>query len=260
MARVSSRRWKRIDWLVGAGSTAFVCGRTHGRQIQARTGYKLPRVRRWVWPKPSTRLLGTIVEIAASHPIWRTIGVLTLASAALSCHADFASDASVGSGIHDRVRQYIDSLMSPGSAAFVIPSPIARDESVEANLKVSALGIAPEDIQRGLESGLDRSMTGASAGIRLANRMVARLTTVQHDAAEISGDPVRAVSYDEPVEWTWSVTPIRGGDIDFRAVLEALVDIDGSETPLEVGRFDAIITVHGVSRPTLPRRNEMDLR
>ena len=190
------------------------------------------------------------------HLTGRTIGVLILTSAALSCASGQVGDASPdGSVVEDStqsvaspdlVRHFIETQMQPGSAAFVIPSPIDRDESVDAVLEVSALKIAPEDIERRLEKELGRPTTGVSAEIRLANRMLARaLTTLEPDAAVINiiGESDRALPFDEPVQWRWSVTPILAGEIRFRAVLLAPVAVDGSQTSYEVRSFDEVVTV-----------------
>ena len=168
---------------------------------------------------------------------WRTIGVLIMASAAVACTAaapDESGDVDITASVtDDPVARFIETKMQPGSAAFVIPSPIGRGESVVAVLEVSALETTPEEIQRDLENELGRATTGASASIRLANRMVARLTTIERDAAEITiiGESDIAVPFNEPVAWTWSVTPILAGEIHFRAELLAPVDIDGREAP-----------------------------
>ena len=189
------------------------------------------------------------------HLTWRTIAVLILTSAALSCGSgpsgDVPTDASdvevttQSVDSPDLVRQFIETQLQPGSAAFVIPSPIDRYESVDAVLEVGPLEVAPEDIERRLQKDLGRPTAGVSAEIRLANRMLARLTTLEPDAAVINiiGASDRALPFDEPVQWRWSVTPILAGEIHFRAVLLAPVAVHGSETSYEVCRFDEVVTV-----------------
>ena len=180
---------------------------------------------------------------------WRTIGVLIIASAAVTCGGDgpepSPTGADVDEGVTDQVGRFIETRMQPGSAAFVIPSPIDRDESVDAVLEVSALETTPDEIQPDLEKELGRPTTGAAANIRLANQMLARLTTREPDAAVINNpEQSLAVPFDEPVRWTWSVTPILAGEIHFRAELLALVVIDGSNAaPFSVRSFDEVVTV-----------------
>ena len=199
-----------------------------------------------VTPRP--RLVSFSPPVVPPRLPWGAIGVLILTSAALSCGTvnDGASPASIDDPeTDDLVRDFVETRMQPGSAAFVIPTPIVRDTTVEAKLRVSALSSSPGELQRALERELVASTTGASAEVRLANRMVALLRAFEPDAAVIQaiGASDRAVSFNDTVDWTWSVTPRQAGEIRFRATLSAPVAIDGSETSYLVRSWDQVVTV-----------------
>ncbi len=196
------------------------------------------------------------LEQPFEHPSrrrWASVcGVLLLTTVAFSC-ASGPSDRSP-SGVPedvvdeidpDTVRAFLQEKAQPGSAAFVIPSPIRRDTTVTAVLKVSAVGTTPEQLQRDLEQALGGSTKGVSDRVQLTNRMEAQLTTIERDAAEIEviGYSSRAVPFDEPTQWEWSVTPIVGGEVRFRALLLVPVAIDGNEAPHMVRSFDEVVTV-----------------
>ena len=128
-------------------------------------------------PRAQRFLLGDRIQRTALDVLeslrrpWRTIDILMLTSAVLSCPPGGEpggspdEDTTRPVGFTDEVARFIETEMRPASAAFVIPSPIRRDESVTAVLEVSALGTTPAEIQRGLENALDRSTPGASAKI-----------------------------------------------------------------------------------------------
>ena len=197
---------------------------------------------------PRARLVFLFPLVFLPRLPWRTIGVLILTSAALSCAmADEGAspDSIADPDTNDLIRDFIETRMQPGSAAFVIPSPMVRDTTVEAMLRVSALSITPDELQDTLEMELGASTTGASADVLLANRMEAFLNALDPDAAVINiiGARDRAVPFDDTVDWTWSVTPRKAGEIQFRAVLAAPVVINGSETSYHVRSFDRVVTV-----------------
>ena len=183
--------------------------------------------------------------VAMSRLPWRTVGILILTSAAVSCTPAAEAPVAADAAAPNPVAQFIATKMQPGPAAFVIPSPISRGESVEAMLELGALGINPQEIQRDLKIALDRPTTGESAQIDLAHRIAVRLSTIEPGAAVIAPNErvFRAVPFNQSVRWTWSVTPIRGGDLRFQAVIEAMVNIDNLETPYHVRSFQKVVTV-----------------
>ena len=198
---------------------------------------------------PRARLVLLFPLVVPPRLPWRNIGALILTSAALSCGmADEAALPELFAGDHDTndlVSDFIETRMQPGSAAFVIPSPIVRDTTVEAMLRVSALNVTPDQLQHALEMELGASTTGASADVLLANRMVAFLTALEPAAAviKIIGAQDRAVPFDDTVDWKWSVTPRQAGEIQFHAGLAAPVVINGSETSYHVRSFEKVVTV-----------------
>ena len=141
------------------------------------------------------------------------------------------------------LRLFVQRNMQPGSAAFLIPSPIKRDEPVEAVLEIRPPTITPGALQQELGSLAGRMGIGAAGAIRVAPRMVATLVTdracaiVPKDAAD------QAINLREGARWRWTVTPKVRGTIKATVTLAAPVIINGRESSYTVTSFERTVTV-----------------
>src|SRR5205823_3162040 len=75
----------------------------------------------------------------------------------------------------DPVADAVRTLLRPRSAAFFVPSPVRRDEPIEAVLEIGPPDATPEEVQIRLESYSARLGVGASGHVDVAPRMVANL-------------------------------------------------------------------------------------
>lgn len=133
--------------------------------------------------------------------------------------------------------------MRPGSAAFFVPSPINRNEPVEAVLEIGPPDISPEVLQQGLERLGGRLGVGASGGIRIAPRMIANLVA-DRECTIVPKDPLdQAISLPDGAKWRWTITPKVRGSTRVTVTLTAPVIIDGRETSYRVTSFEKTVEV-----------------
>lgn len=80
------------------------------------------------------------------------------------------------------------------------------------------------------------------ARIRASNRMEAHLSGPQFDITPVTPE-VQAVSREEITKWEWNVMPKAGGRHSLHLVLNALLTVDGENTPRTVRTFQREIVV-----------------
>ena len=151
--------------------------------------------------------------------------------------------ASCSPPMDDPVATFVREKMQPGSAAFVIPSPVHRGESVEAVLRISGPTLSPDELQAELKRMAGRPGIGASGSIRLASRMTAALST-DRDAIIAPKDPAdQAIDLSQGTTWRWTVTPGSSGAMRVTVTLSAPVTVDGHEASYRVRSFEKTVTV-----------------
>lgn len=143
----------------------------------------------------------------------------------------------------DPVASFVRDRMQPGSAAFVIPSPVHRGEPVEAVLRISAPSTSPADLQKELERLRGRGAVGTSGSLRVAPRMTASLVA-DRDCQINAKDPAdQAVDRRQGATWRWTVTPRARGTTLLTVTLTAPVSIEGQETSYRVTSFEKSLAV-----------------
>lgn len=151
--------------------------------------------------------------------------------------------ASCSAPREDPVATFVREKMQPGSAAFLIPSPIRRGDSVEAVLRVSAPTLPPDELQRELERAAGRPGIGASGSIRLASRMTAALATDRDSVIVPKDQADQAIDLRQGTTWRWTVTPKTSGSMRVTVTLSAPVTVDGHEASYRVTSFERTVTV-----------------
>jgi hypothetical protein len=127
--------------------------------------------------------------------------------------AQFARDDVVGRFIKER--------MKPASAAFFAPSPMQRDDTVEATLEIAPPEIAPDELAAELKAEAESRGVTASQSIRIASRMIANLVASKKCRIEPKGPLDRAVAFNERVIWQWNITPMQSGRMTLTVTLTA---------------------------------------
>jgi hypothetical protein len=55
---------------------------------------------------------------------------------------------------------------------------------------------------------------------------------------------VQAISYKEPTEWSWDITPTEGGNKKLHLTISALLNVEGETTPRTIESFERTIPVN----------------
>jgi len=163
--------------------------------------------------------------------------LLVLSSCSRSKLASPTSDAS------DPVAFFVQHYMQPGSAAFVVPSPVNRDDPAEAVLEITPPTIKPDVLQQELERLAGRPSVGSSGSIKVGSRMVATLVADRECTITPKDPPDQAVVADQGTTWRWSVTPHVRGTTRLTVTLMAQVVLDGRETSYRVTSFEKTVKV-----------------
>jgi hypothetical protein len=143
----------------------------------------------------------------------------------------------------DTIGDFIRERMRPASAAFFAPSPMTRDEPVEAVLEISPPSVDPKTLESELRARASRNGVAASDSIRIAPRMVASLVS-DRDATIVAKDALdRAIVFGERARWRWTITPHGRDPVTLTALLKAPVVYDGQETGYEVKTFEKTVVV-----------------
>jgi hypothetical protein len=141
------------------------------------------------------------------------------------------------------IEDFIRERMQPASAAFFAPSPMTRDEPVEAVLEISPPSVDPHALETELRARASQKGVTASDSIRIAPRMVASLVS-DRDATIVAKDTLdRAIVLGERARWRWTVTPHGRDPLTLTALLKAPVVYDGQETGYEVKSFEKTVVV-----------------
>lgn len=188
--------------------------------------------------------LGTLVRRDRMHPL-AALSRGPRSSAAVILALTILCGGCAGSrmAMEDPVAAFVRDRMQPGSAAFVIPSPVRRGQPFEAVLRISAPTTRPADLQAELERLSGRAGVGTSAAIRLAPRMSATLVA-DRDCLVSAKDPAeQAVDLRQGASWRWTVSPRMRGTTLLTVTLSAPVSIDGQETPYRVTSFERSLSV-----------------
>lgn len=197
-----------------------------------------------VGPLHSRRFVEGMFALRQDMPAFRRIVSAVLRFTAISVLA--LPLTQLGCGPHsapDPVASFVRDHMQPGSAAFFVPSPVSRDESVEAILEVGPPSSSPEELQRGLEREIGRAGRGASGKVSIASRMIANLVT-DRECTIVPKDPLdQAISLPDGAKWRWSITPRARGTMRVTVTLAAPVIIDDRETSYRVTSFEQAVSV-----------------
>jgi hypothetical protein len=146
-------------------------------------------------------------------------------------------------GRTDPIADFIRERMQPASAAFFAPSPMTRDEPVEAVLEISPPSVGPSALESELRARASQKGVAASDSIRIAPRMVASLVS-DRDATIVAKDALdRAIVLRERARWRWTITPHGRDPVTLTALLKAPVVYDGQETGYEVKTFEKTVVV-----------------
>src|SRR5689334_20601350 len=102
---------------------------------------------------------------------------LAAVSGLLLSHLACRDDIAYRQSQTDPVAKFIRTRMQPAAAAFAVPDPLWRDDTVTAVLEIAPSSVTPEKLQDELQRELGGSSktVAQSSAIKIASRMVAEL-------------------------------------------------------------------------------------
>jgi hypothetical protein len=141
----------------------------------------------------------------------------------------------------------VDSLVSElrnGNLAHNIPPLMELDKEYVVRLLVS-----PSDSVEVLVEQLGRASATGQEGVRLGEKMEARLTGPSFEIEPITRE-LQAVGLAEPTEWRWTVKPVHSGAQSLHLDLSAHLTVSGTTLPRSIKTFEETVTV----TVSVPRR------
>jgi hypothetical protein len=100
-----------------------------------------------------------------------------------------------------------------------------------------------EELRRQIrESGEPGQQIESAEQIITGSEMQARLTGQDFEIVANSPE-VQAISYKEPTEWTWDISPTESGKKQLHLTITALFEVEGEETTRQIESFDRTISV-----------------
>jgi len=138
----------------------------------------------------------------------------------------------------------LQARMKPMSAAFFSPSPVKRNETFEAVLRVSPPSMSPEDVAQELKLEAARQGVFAADSVQFEPIYVASLTSDRESRIVLQGGtPSRAVVPGDTLTWRWYVST-SDGPLKLTATLNTPLTVAGIATGAEVHTpFTKTVTV-----------------
>jgi hypothetical protein len=135
------------------------------------------------------------------------------------------------------------SRLARSNLAFNAPKQMRLGETETLKLTLSPSASVGELTHRLRESGA-RGRIVSEQQIVTAQRMEARLTGSEFEI-EATSPETQAITYTQPTDWTWEVTPTEGGENKkLHLTVTALLRVEGETTPREIRSFSKTLTVN----------------
>jgi hypothetical protein len=128
-----------------------------------------------------------------------------------------------------------------GSIAFNVSTEMTLNRSESVSLLLSP-SMSVEDLQKQLVERLPRETQVEGGRVRLAPYMEARLSGTKFSILALTPE-VQPVTWKEPTEWRWEVSPTETGSQALHLTLTAILQIEGKDSPRAIRTFDRDIRV-----------------
>jgi hypothetical protein len=134
------------------------------------------------------------------------------------------------------------SRLARSNLAFNAPKQMRLGENETLKLTLSPSASVGELTQRLRESGATGKIVSEQQ-IVTAKRMQARLTGSEFEI-EATSPETQAITFSQPTDWTWDVTPTEEGDSVLDLTVTALIHVEGETTPRQIRSFSKLVTVN----------------
>jgi hypothetical protein len=128
-----------------------------------------------------------------------------------------------------------------GSIAFNVPTMMTLNRSDDVRLLLSP-SMSVEQLQKLLLEQLSRETKVEGIEVRIAPRMEARLSGTNFSILALTPE-VQPVTWKEPTEWGWEVSPTEAGSQALHLTLTAILQIEGKDSTRAIRTFDRDIRV-----------------
>lgn len=201
----------------------------------------------WLHVRRNRSFLAVAPFVATSAAIALSVGwvvVLSLFFNSASLGTDVGRSIGSVARPAEPFERILEEQLQPLSTAFFAPSPVKRDETFEATLRVSPPSVSPEEVAQQLQAEAGRLGESAQDYVKYEPIYVASLTSDRPARIVLQGEsPSRAIVPDETVTWRWYVTA-SDGPLNLTATLNTPMTVNGIATGAEVhDPFTKTVTV-----------------